>query len=55
MTATKRTWILIFSLLGLGASLMSSYVHYRLLTDVSYTSACDINTAMSNLRRIFIT
>ena len=47
MTATKRTWILIFSLLGLGASLMSSYVHYRLLTDVSYTSACDINTAMS--------
>jgi uncharacterized membrane protein/protein-disulfide isomerase len=47
MTATKRTWILIFSLLGLGASLTSSYVHYRLLTDVSYTSACDINTTMS--------
>jgi uncharacterized membrane protein len=47
MTATKRIWILIFALLGVGASLMSTYVHYRLLTDVSYTSVCDINTTMS--------
>jgi uncharacterized membrane protein/protein-disulfide isomerase len=47
MTATKRNLILLFSLLGLGASLMSSYVHYRLLTDAGYTSVCDINTAMS--------
>ena len=47
MTATKRNLILLFSLLGLGASLMSSYVHYRLLTDPGYTSVCDINTAMS--------
>jgi uncharacterized membrane protein/protein-disulfide isomerase len=47
MTATKRLWILLFAALGLGASTMSSYVHYRLLTDVSYTSVCDINTVMN--------
>ncbi len=47
MTSTKRTWILLFSLLGLGASLVASYVHYKLLTDVSYTSFCDVNTTVS--------
>ena len=26
---------------------MSSYVHYHLLTDVSYTSFCDVNTTMN--------
>ena len=34
-------------MLGLGASLMSSYVHYQLLTDIGYTSFCDVNTTMS--------
>ena len=26
---------------------MSSYVHYKLLTDASYTSACDVSTTVN--------
>ena len=47
MSATKRTLILLFAALGLGASSVSSYVHYKLLTDVTYTSFCDVNTTVS--------
>jgi uncharacterized membrane protein/protein-disulfide isomerase len=47
MTPSKRKLILAFAVLGLGAALVSSYVHYKLLTDVSYTSFCDVNTTMS--------
>ncbi len=47
MSSQKRTIILVFAVLGLCASLVSSYVHYRLLTDVTYTSFCDVNTSVS--------
>ena len=47
MTALRRRLILGFGVLGLGASMMSSYVHYKLLTDPSYTSFCDVNPAVS--------
>ena len=47
MTSAQRKLLLAFAALGFGAALMSSYVHYRLLTDVSYASACDVNTAIS--------
>ena len=47
MTPLKRTLILTFAALGLCASIASSYVHYQLLTDVSYTSFCDVNTTMN--------
>jgi uncharacterized membrane protein/protein-disulfide isomerase len=47
MTSSQRKLLLAFATLGLGAALMSSYVHYRLLTDVSYASACDVNTTIS--------
>jgi uncharacterized membrane protein/protein-disulfide isomerase len=47
MTSTARKWLLMFATLGLGSSSVSSYVHYRLLTDVSYTSFCDVNATMS--------
>jgi uncharacterized membrane protein/protein-disulfide isomerase len=47
MTRSKRTLILALATLGLIASGASSYVHYRLLTDASYTSFCDVNTTMS--------
>jgi len=47
MTRSPRQWLLVFATLGFAASLMSSYVHYRLLTDVSYTSVCDVNTTIS--------
>jgi uncharacterized membrane protein/protein-disulfide isomerase len=47
MKPAARTWILAFATLGLGASAISSYVHYKLLTDVSYTSFCDVSTRVN--------
>ena len=47
MSSQKRTIILVFAALGLCASLVSSYVHYRLLTDVTYQSFCDVNTSVN--------
>jgi uncharacterized membrane protein/protein-disulfide isomerase len=47
MTALRRRLILAFGVLGLAASTTSSYVHYKLLTDPSYTSFCDVNPAVS--------
>jgi uncharacterized membrane protein/protein-disulfide isomerase len=47
MTSSKRTLILAFATLGLGASVVSSYVHYQLATNASYTSFCDVNDTMN--------
>ena len=47
MTATSRKLLLAFGLLGLAAASTSSYVHYKLLTDPSYTSFCDVNPSVS--------
>ena len=47
MTSVSRKLLLGFGALGLGASSMSSYVHYKVLTDPSYTSFCDVNPALS--------
>lgn len=47
MPAKSRTLLLAFALLGLGASTASSYVHYQLLTNPSYTSFCDVNASVS--------
>jgi uncharacterized membrane protein len=38
---------MLFALLGLGASLTSTYVHYNLLVDPSYSSICDVNATVS--------
>jgi uncharacterized membrane protein/protein-disulfide isomerase len=38
---------LVFALVGLGASVAASYVHYRLLSDPLYTSFCDMNATIS--------
>jgi uncharacterized membrane protein/protein-disulfide isomerase len=43
----SRTPLLLFAGLGLGASLYSSYVHYNLMTDRSFSSFCDVNTTVS--------
>ena len=43
MTSRTRTLLVAFALLGLGAASASAYVHYRLVPDPSYSSACDIN------------
>jgi uncharacterized membrane protein len=47
MKPAARTWILVFATLGLLASGISTYVHYKLLTDVTYTSFCDVNTSLN--------
>ncbi len=40
-------WFLGFAALGLAASGASTWVHYRLLTDPTYVSVCDVGSAMS--------
>jgi uncharacterized membrane protein/protein-disulfide isomerase len=47
MTSRARWIILGCALLGLGFAGSSSWVHYRLLTDPSYISPCDINATFS--------
>jgi uncharacterized membrane protein len=47
MKSHSRTLILALAVIALGASLTSLYVHYRLLTDPSYTSFCDISATVS--------
>lgn len=47
MHATARRWLLIFSALGLLTSGTSTYVHYQLLLDRTYTSFCDVNATVS--------
>ena len=47
MTTKARAWILGLALLGLGLAAASSWVHYKLLTDASYTSPCDLNATFS--------
>jgi uncharacterized membrane protein len=43
----SRTPLLLFAALGLLASLTSSYVHYNLLVDRSFSSFCDVNATVS--------
>ncbi|MDH4066741.1 MAG: thioredoxin domain-containing protein, partial [Acidobacteriota bacterium] len=40
-------WLLGFATLGLAASSASTWVHYRLLNDPTYTSVCDVNSTFS--------
>ncbi len=40
-------WFLGFAALGLAASSASTWVHYRLLTDPTYASVCDVNSRFS--------
>jgi uncharacterized membrane protein/protein-disulfide isomerase len=47
MSYRARWFILGFALLGLGFALSSAWVHYRLLTDASYISPCDLNSTFN--------
>ena len=47
MSSLRQKLLLAFSIIGLAASSMSAYVHYRLLTDPSYTSFCDVNSSVN--------
>ena len=47
MTSFSRKLLIAFATLGLGASLISTYVHHGLLTQPGFTSFCDVNTTVS--------
>ncbi|HXG57320.1 MAG TPA: vitamin K epoxide reductase family protein [Vicinamibacterales bacterium] len=47
MSSKSRILVLAFALLGLGASAISTYVHYKLVTQPSYASFCDVNATVS--------
>jgi uncharacterized membrane protein/protein-disulfide isomerase len=47
MSSKSRMLLLVFALVGLGASATSSYVHYQLLTQPSYDSFCDVSARVS--------
>jgi uncharacterized membrane protein/protein-disulfide isomerase len=47
MSALARRLLVAFSLLGLVASGLSTYVHYHLIRNPDYRSFCDINTTVS--------
>ena len=42
-----RSPLIFFAALGFGSSLTSSYVHYNLLKDPSYSSFCDVSATVS--------
>jgi uncharacterized membrane protein len=47
MSGKYRIGLVLFALLGLGASIAALYVHYRLMVDPSYSSFCDISATVS--------
>jgi uncharacterized membrane protein len=47
MSARSRWIILTLAVVGLGFASYSAFVHYKLLTDVTYQSPCDINATFS--------
>lgn len=47
MTSKARKLLLAFALFGLALSTMSSYVHYKALTEPAYESVCDVNATWS--------
>ena len=50
MTSRVRTALLVFTVLGLIASTWALYVHYRLQSDPTYVSVCEVN-ALSAVSR----
>lgn len=47
MTPLARKLLMLFALLGLGASSAATYVHYNLIRNPDYSSFCDINATVS--------
>jgi uncharacterized membrane protein len=47
MSPRTRWLVLALALAGLGLATASSWVHYKILTDPSYSSPCDINAAFN--------
>jgi uncharacterized membrane protein/protein-disulfide isomerase len=53
MSARNRWIVRLFALAGLGFSGAATWVHYRLLTDPTYISVCDINS-MFNCSHLYL-
>jgi uncharacterized membrane protein len=53
MSARSRWIILTLALVGLGFASYSGWVHYKLLTDATYTSPCDLN-ATFNCSQVYL-
>src|SRR6187401_876935 len=53
MTAKSRIVILVLALAGLAFAGASTWVHYKLLTDASYISPCDVN-ATFNCSQVYL-
>jgi uncharacterized membrane protein/protein-disulfide isomerase len=47
MSPKSRKLLLAFAALGLVASSISTYVHYKLMTDPGYSSFCDVSSTVS--------
>ncbi len=47
MRSSARAWLIGFAILGLVASGMSTWVHYKLLREAGFTSFCDISSTVS--------
>src|SRR5918996_923849 len=47
MTPLARKLLILFAVLGLGASSAATYVHYNLIRNPDYSSFCDINATVS--------
>ena len=47
MSSRPRLLLILFALLGLGASVYALNVHYRLMTDPDYIAFCDVNETVS--------
>ena len=47
MSSKNRLLMLVFALVGLAASVAASYVHYKLLTEPSYQSFCDVSSKVN--------
>ena len=53
MTPRNRSLVLLFGLIGLGFATASAWVHYKLITDPSYSSFCDVN-ATFNCSQVYL-
>jgi uncharacterized membrane protein/protein-disulfide isomerase len=53
MTPRNRSLVLLFGLIGLGFATASAWVHYKLITDPSYSSFCDVN-ATFNCTQVYL-
>lgn len=53
MTPRNRSLVLLIGLLGLGFATASAWVHYKVITDPSYSSFCDVN-ATFNCTQVYL-